>query len=48
MYLKYLKEQSQKYIQQELLYIENETLKATRKGKFLTDGIASNLFKVNF
>jgi len=47
MYLKYLKEQSQKYIQQELLYIENETLKATRKGKFLTDGIASELFKLN-
>ena len=46
-YLEYLKIQSQKYIQEELLYIENQTLKTTKKGKFLTDGIASNLFKLN-
>ena len=46
-YFGYLKNQSEKYIQEDLLYIENKTLKATRKGKFLTDGIASNLFKIN-
>jgi len=46
-FLKYLEKQSEKYILEELLYIENKTLKATRQGKFLTDGIASNLFKIN-
>lgn len=47
MYLEYLKTQAQKFITKDLLYIENETLKATRKGKFLTDGIASDLFILN-
>ncbi|WP_442265312.1 radical SAM family heme chaperone HemW [Tenacibaculum sp. ZS6-P6] len=46
-YLTYLKMQSEKFILEDLLYIENETLKTTRKGKFLTDGIASDLFKLN-
>lgn len=46
-YLNYLKIQSKKYIQQELLYLENETLKTTPKGKFLSDGIASDLFVLN-
>ncbi|CAM1343975.1 radical SAM family heme chaperone HemW [Tenacibaculum amylolyticum] len=46
-YLEYLKMQAQKFIAEDLLYIENETLKATRKGKFLTDGIASDLFILN-
>lgn len=46
-YLNYLKNQSQKYLKDELLFIENEILKPTKKGKFLTDGIASDLFLVN-
>lgn len=44
---KYLKTHSEKFIVEDLLYIENETLKTTRKGKFLTDGIAADLFKLN-
>ena len=46
-YVEYLENQSKKYIQQELLYIENRVLKTTKKGKFLTDGISADLFKVN-
>ena len=46
-YVKYLEKQSKKYIEQELLYIENEILKTTKKGKFLSDGIASDLFMLN-
>jgi oxygen-independent coproporphyrinogen-3 oxidase len=46
-YLDYLKKQSQKYLKDELLFIENEVLKPTKKGKFLTDGIASDLFYLN-
>jgi oxygen-independent coproporphyrinogen-3 oxidase len=46
-YIKYLEKQSQKYIEQELLYIENGILKTTQKGKFLSDGIASDLFMIN-
>ncbi|AWK04012.1 coproporphyrinogen III oxidase [Flavobacterium crocinum] len=43
-YLNYLLEQSQKFINDDLLSIENNILKPTPKGKFLTDGIASDLF----
>ncbi|MBT7817384.1 MULTISPECIES: radical SAM family heme chaperone HemW [unclassified Polaribacter] len=46
-YTKYLKMQSKKYIEQKLLYIENKVLKTTHKGKFLSDGIASDLFMIN-
>jgi oxygen-independent coproporphyrinogen III oxidase len=45
-YLKNLKKASQKFIDDGLLIIEEETLKATQKGKFLVDGIASELFIV--
>ncbi|MCV2485982.1 radical SAM family heme chaperone HemW [Flavobacterium sp. SH_e] len=43
-YLNYLLEQSQKFLNDNLLSIENNILKPTPKGKFLTDGIASDLF----
>ncbi|PWB19900.1 radical SAM family heme chaperone HemW [Flavobacterium sp. HTF] len=43
-YLNYLKKQSQKFLNDDLLFIENNILKPTLKGKFLTDGIASDLF----
>jgi oxygen-independent coproporphyrinogen-3 oxidase len=46
-YLNYLKKQSQKFLNDELLFIENDILKPTAKGKFLTDGIASDLFYLN-
>jgi oxygen-independent coproporphyrinogen-3 oxidase len=46
-YLDYLQKQAQKFIGDGLLSIENSILKPTPKGKFLTDGIASDLFMVN-
>lgn len=46
-YLKYLEKQSQKFLNDDLLSIENNILKPTPKGKFLTDGIASDLFYLN-
>ena len=46
-YLKYLKKQIQKFLNDDLIYIENNILKPTPKGKFLTDGIASDLFYLN-
>jgi oxygen-independent coproporphyrinogen-3 oxidase len=46
-YLDYLIKQSQKFLEDEFLFIENDILKPTKKGKFLTDGIASDLFWVN-
>jgi len=46
-YLDYLQKQSQKFINDDLLFIENKILKPTQKGKFLTDGIASDLFYLN-
>ncbi|HSN47609.1 MAG TPA: radical SAM family heme chaperone HemW [Flavobacterium sp.] len=46
-YLDYLHKQAQKFINDELLFVEKNILKPTPKGKFLTDGIASDLFLVN-
>ncbi len=53
-YYDYLLLQSEKYREQDLLYIElasrsgeSDRLKTTQKGKFLSDGISSNLFKLN-
>ena len=46
-YFDYLKKQSRKFINDDLLFIDNNILKPTRKGKFLTDGIASDLFYLN-
>jgi oxygen-independent coproporphyrinogen-3 oxidase len=43
----YLEKQSKKYITEELLYLENGILRPTAKGKFLADGIASDLFMLN-
>ena len=45
-YLKNLKKSSEKFIVEGLLIIEEDILKATQKGKFLVDGIASELFIV--
>jgi oxygen-independent coproporphyrinogen-3 oxidase len=46
-YLDYLNKQASKFINDNLLFVENNTLKTTKKGKFLTDGIASDLFFLN-
>lgn len=46
-YKTYLLKHSEKYINEHLLYIDNGKLLTTKKGKFLSDGIASNLFKIN-
>jgi oxygen-independent coproporphyrinogen-3 oxidase len=46
-YIEYLENQSKKHLRQELLCFENQVLKTTKKGKFLSDGIASDLFIVN-
>jgi oxygen-independent coproporphyrinogen-3 oxidase len=43
-YLDYLNQQAQKFLNDELLYIADNILRPTPKGKFLTDGIASDLF----
>jgi oxygen-independent coproporphyrinogen III oxidase len=46
-YLNYLQTQARKHLEDNLLFIEENVLKATKKGKFLTDGIASDLFYLN-
>lgn len=46
-YLDYLMKQARKFLDDALLSIENNILKPTKKGKFLTDGIASDLFYLN-
>jgi oxygen-independent coproporphyrinogen-3 oxidase len=46
-YIEYLQKQVQKFLNDDLVVIENKILKPTRKGKFLTDGIAADLFLVN-
>jgi oxygen-independent coproporphyrinogen-3 oxidase len=47
MYSDHLHKRTQKFIDDKLLFIENGLLKPTKKGKFLTDGIASDLFILN-
>ena len=46
-YKKYLLQQSDIYIKKHLLYLDDDKLRTTKKGKFLSDGIASDLFKIN-
>lgn len=46
-YLKYLKQQAAKFLEQGLLVLEGGKLLTTKKGKFLADGIASDLFMLN-
>jgi oxygen-independent coproporphyrinogen-3 oxidase len=46
-YLDYLLQQAEKYISDHLLEVENNILITTKKGKFLSDGIASDLFLLN-
>nr|WP_315140954.1 radical SAM family heme chaperone HemW [uncultured Flavobacterium sp.] len=46
-YLEYLNKQAQKFLDDDLVFVEKNILKPTPKGKFLTDGIASDLFILN-
>ncbi len=46
-YLDYLNQQAAKYIEDHLLYIDEAVLRTTKSGKFLSDGIASDLFLLN-
>lgn len=46
-YLDYLLSEAKNFIGEGLLSIENNVLTTTQKGKFLSDGIASDLFWVN-
>ena len=46
-YLLYLKKCSKSFIEEGLLVIVENALITTSKGKFLVDGIASDLFKLN-
>ncbi|WP_299898126.1 radical SAM family heme chaperone HemW [uncultured Aquimarina sp.] len=43
----YLLKQAKKHIEEHLLFLDNDTLSVTKKGKFLSDGIASDLFLLN-
>ncbi|WP_421823737.1 radical SAM family heme chaperone HemW [Flagellimonas oceanensis] len=45
-YLKYLNQQSSKFVEQGFLVVDDGKLLTTKKGKFLADGIASDLFFV--
>jgi oxygen-independent coproporphyrinogen-3 oxidase len=45
-FLDYLTKNADKFLKQNLLKIENKTLKTSKKGLFLVDGIASDLFFV--
>jgi len=46
-YLSHINTESEKYIQQKLLCFEDDTLKTTKEGAFLVDGIAAHLFFLN-
>ena len=46
-YQQYLLTQAKKYISKGLLCIKENHLKVTKEGKFLSDGIASDLFRVD-
>ena len=46
-YLDYLNQQAAKYIEDHLLFVDDNVLRTTKNGKFLSDGIASDLFLLN-
>lgn len=45
--LRYLLQNAEPYLNDEKLILENNILRTTKKGKFFTDGIASDLFYLN-
>ncbi|AXT54101.1 radical SAM family heme chaperone HemW [Aquimarina sp. BL5] len=46
-YKEYLLKQGQKHLDEHLLFLDGDILIVTKKGKFLSDGIASDLFLLN-
>lgn len=46
-YREYLLKQSRKYLEEHLLHLDGDLLLTTKKGRFLADGIASDLFMLN-
>ena len=46
-YKNYLLKQAQKHINEHLLYLDDDKLLVSKKGKFLSDGIAADLFLLN-
>ncbi len=46
-YKDYLMLQAEKHVEGHLLYLDGDVLLATKKGKFLADGIAADLFMIN-
>ncbi len=46
-FLDYLNQQASKYIDDHLLFVDDNILRTTKSGKFLSDGIASDLFLLN-
>ncbi|MDO1501753.1 coproporphyrinogen-III oxidase family protein [Winogradskyella maritima] len=46
-YRAYILQQAEPFIQQQLLYLDGDKLFVSKKGQFLSDGIASELFKLN-
>jgi len=46
-YLDYLNQQAAKYIEDHLLFVDDNVLRTTKSGKFLSDGITSDLFLLN-
>ncbi|MEP3207908.1 MAG: radical SAM family heme chaperone HemW [Maribacter sp.] len=46
-YHEYILQQADKYLEEQLLYFNDDVLMATKKGRFLADGIAADLFMLN-
>jgi oxygen-independent coproporphyrinogen-3 oxidase len=46
-YAEYIRNQSKKHLEEDLLCLQNGVLKTSEKGRFLVDGIASDLFMLN-
>ncbi|MET6991245.1 radical SAM family heme chaperone HemW [Sediminicola arcticus] len=46
-YHNYILQQAEKHIQEQLLFLDQDILLVSKKGKFLSDGIASDLFLLN-
>lgn len=46
-YKAHLLQQADKFIQEQMLYLDGDVLLATKKGQFLVDGIAADLFILN-
>ncbi len=46
-YREYLLKQAKKYMEEHLLFLDGNILLTTKKGRFLADGIASDLFMLN-